>query len=410
MTEEILQQKDKELEILHQIAYYISSDLQLDDILRNIVEIASSLTSADSCMIYIYDRKKKELILKASMNPDPKIMGKIRLKIGEGVTGWVAKEKQPVVLTNESYNDTRFKSFTQLPEDKYEALLSVPILTKNEITGVINIRHRHSHEYPEYQVNLLFTVAKYLGSAVQNAISSDEVRRKGEQLDILSKISNTITSTNYLNEILHLIVAMTAQVMKSKICSIMLYNEKENELVIAATQSLSDEYKNKPGLKVGQSVSGKVVQEKKPITVTDVTKDTDYMYPEIARKENIISMLAVPMLIKDRVIGVINSYTEEEHRFTAEEISILQAIANQSAIAIENTRLNNEVFKAKEELETRKLLEKAKGMLMKEQNVSEEEAYRKMQKKSMDLRKSMKELAEAIIMTYEMNDNNRQFK
>jgi AmiR/NasT family two-component response regulator len=104
------------------------------------------------------------------------------------------------------------------------------------------------------------------------------------------------------------------------------------------------------------------------------------------------------MLIKDRVIGVINSYTRSEHRFKKEEIDILQAVANQAAVAIENTNLSQEILSAKEALESRKIIERAKGILMRELSVSEDEAYKKIHKKSMDMRKTMKEVAEAIIL------------
>jgi signal transduction protein with GAF and PtsI domain len=139
--------------------------------------------------------------------------------------------------------------------------------------GVMNIRNRKEHTYPDYQVNLIFTVSRYLGSAIKNAIVHEEVVKKAKQLDLLSEISRTIVSDYYLKEILQLIVTMTAKVMNSKICSIMLLDEKKDELVIAATQSLSDYYVNKPNLRVGQSISGKVVKEKRPITVLDVTKE-----------------------------------------------------------------------------------------------------------------------------------------
>ena len=157
----------------------------------------------------------------------------------------------------------------------------------------------------------------------------------------------------------------------------------------------------KPGLKVGQSVSGRVVQEKRPIHVSDVTKEPAYTYPDVAKKEGIVSLLSVPMMIKDRVIGVINSYTQSEHNFTKEEISILQAVANQAAVAIENTNLSQEILTAREALESRKLVERAKGILMRELGVSEDEAYKKIHKKSMDMRKSMKEVAEALILAFD---------
>lgn len=399
---EKLEQKEQELRILHEIAKDISSNLELRELLNRIVRVIMNFVTADSCLIYLYDKQNDKLILTASSSPQEKAIGQVTLNIGEGVTGWAAKEKKPVVLPKEAYKDRRFKSFTDLEEEKYEAFLSIPILAKDEVIGVMNIRNIEPHSYPEHQVNLLFTVSRYLGSAIHNAIIYEEVNTKAKQLDLLSEVSRTIVSGHYLKEILQLIVAMTAKVMESKICSIMLLDEKRNELFIAATQSLSQAYVSKPNLKVGQSISGRVVVEKKPITVVDVTKEPGYMYPEVARQERIVSLLSVPMMVKDRVIGVINSYTRSEHRFTEEEIGILQAVANQAAVAIENTHLNEEILAAKEALESRKLIERAKGILMKELGITEDEAYKKIHKKSMDMRKTMKEIADAIILSSEL--------
>jgi signal transduction protein with GAF and PtsI domain len=394
-----LEQKEEELKILHEVARDISGNLPLDQLLTRIVDMVMGFTAADSCLIYLYGKQSHELVLTASSGERSNLLGRIKLKLGEGVTGWAAREKKPVALSREAYKDQRFKTFTALEDEKYEAFLSVPILSRDEVVGVINVRSLKEHAYPEPQINLLFTIGRYLGSAIENAIIYAEIAKKAKQLDLLSEVSRTIVSDHYLKEILELIVAMTAKVMDSKICSIMLLDERREELIIAATQSLSQEYVNKPNLRVGQSVSGKVVLEKKPIIVLDVTKESGYMYPEVAKKEGIVSLLSVPMLIKDRVIGVINSYTKNEHAFTKEEVDILQAVANQAAVAIENTHLSKEIFAAKEALESRKLIERAKGILMRELGVSEDDAYKKIHKKSMDLRKTMKEVAEAIILT-----------
>ena len=399
---ERLEQKEQELKILHEVAQDISSNLDLHELLEKIVELVMNTMAADSCLIYLYDSKDDELTLTASSNADHKMLGRVKLKLGEGVTGWVAKEKKPLALESRAYKDQRFKSFASLEDENYEAFLSIPILSKNEIVGVMNIRNREEHRYPENQVDLLFTVSRYLGSAIANARIYEDVVNKAKQLDLLSEVSRTIVSDYYLKEILQLIVTMTAKVMDSKICSIMLLDEKKEELLIAATQSLSQEYVTKPNLKVGQSVSGRVVLEKRPITVVNVTNEPGFMFPDVARKEGIISLLSVPMMIKDRVVGVINSYTQSEHVFKKEEIDILQTVANQAAVAIENTHLSQEIFAAKEALEARKTVERAKGILMKELGVSEDEAYKKIHKKSMDLRKTMKEVADAIILTADL--------
>jgi len=227
---------------------------------------------------------------------------------------------------------------------------------------------------------------------------------KDREIATLTEISKTIVSGQYIEDILHLVVSLTAGLMGSKICSIMLYDEKNGELDIIATQSLSDEYRNKPPIKVGTSISGTVVKTKKPIAVKDVTTEKGYMYPEIAKKEGLKSMLAVPMMLNNRVIGVINSYTTKPHSFTDSEIRILQSVSNQAAVAIENKRLMEESINAREALEVRKVIEKAKGILMRERDLTEEQSYNAIRKKSMDSCKPMKEVAEAIIIAFDTKD------
>jgi signal transduction protein with GAF and PtsI domain len=219
-----------------------------------------------------------------------------------------------------------------------------------------------------------------------------------QKLEALSKISKAISSDLYLEDILRLIVVVTAEVMKSKICSLWLVDERDKALKIRATQSMSEEYLKERSLKLGEGVVGYVAQENRPMMIYNVLKEPRYKEKELASKEGLVSMLSVPMSVKDKVIGVINCYTSSPHRFTKSEIEVLTTVANQAAIAIENAGL---IVKAKiieDELISRKLVERAKGILMKEQHLSEEEAFRRLQKKSMDLRKSMREIAEAVIL------------
>lgn len=218
------------------------------------------------------------------------------------------------------------------------------------------------------------------------------------QLKALSKISSAITSDQYLEDILKLIVVVTAELLNSKICSLMLINEQTGELEVRATQSVSEAYNNKGPLRLNEGVAGKVAGENKTIYVKDVTVDSEYKYGDIAQKEGLKSLLSVPLCVKKKVIGVLNCYTSEEHKFTKSEVSTIIAIANQAAVAIENTELIVKSKIAQEELETRKRVEKAKGVLMRDNGLSEEEAYLKLQKFSMDNRKSMRDIADIVIM------------
>jgi signal transduction protein with GAF and PtsI domain len=226
-----------------------------------------------------------------------------------------------------------------------------------------------------------------------------------EQIKALSKISKAITSDLYLEDLLRLIVTVTAESLGSNICSLMLIDEKTNELVVRATQSISEAYNKKPPLKIGEGIAGKVAKENKSIAVKDISREKEYKHKDIAKKEGLSSLLCVPMTVKNKVIGVINCYTPRPHDFSETEIEILTSIANQAAVAIENTELIVKSKVIEEELETRKRTERAKGILMRDEGLTEEQAYLKIRKYSMDNRKTMREVAEAIILSADMKQH-----
>lgn len=402
--EQALREKTREVDVLHRITESITNTLDLEAVLKHIVEVVVEVTKADACLLYLLSDSRDELILRASKNPHPKLIGRITIGLGEGITGWVARERTRVVISSNASDDPRFKFFHNLPEDRYQAFVSVPIMAKKEVVGVINVQHKRPRRYRPDELALLSTIANQVGGAIENARLYDQMKRKALQLETLSQVSETVASNRLIEDVLQLIVTMTAQMMNSKICSIMLLDEPTGELRIVATQSLSEAYRRKPNLKVGQSISGRAVQERRPIIVPDVTKERDYMYPDMAKKEGLCSLLSVPMMIRDKAVGVINSYTSVPHNFTAEEVKLMQAIANQAAIAIEHTTLMEKSFEMQEALAVRKLLERAKGYLMRAKKLSEEEAFKLIQRQSMDLRKSMREIAEAILLAGEIEE------
>jgi len=224
------------------------------------------------------------------------------------------------------------------------------------------------------------------------------------KIEVLTTISRAITSELYLDDILKLIVTVTAKVMDSKICSLMLLDEDKNELTVRATQSVSEMYNKKPNIKIGEGVAGRVLKDNEPMIISDVKKDPRYLNKEVAKKEKLCSLLSVPMAIKNKPIGVLNIYTSKPHEFTDTEIKILVAVANQAAGAIKNAELITKTKIIQEELEARKIIERAKDILMKESGLSGEEAFKKIQKQSMNTRRTMREIAEVILLAKELKN------
>jgi GAF domain-containing protein len=182
----------------------------------------------------------------------------------------------------------------------------------------------------------------------------------------------------------------------------MLVDLQKKELVLKAAKCSSDEYWHRPNLKIGKSLVSRVVKEKAPLIVRDVTEEKEYVYPELAKKEGVRSLVSVPMILKDHVIGVINVYSAEERTFSNEDLRVLSMVADQAAVAFENTKLSVAVQESQEALHTRKLIERAKSLLQRQSNISEEEAYKRLQQQSMRSRRSMREIAEAVILSHEL--------
>ncbi len=397
----------QELQILQQISRSISCTLDLDRVLKEIVDLVVDVTRCDSCLLYLLDPEEAEpyLFLRASKNPHPRLIGRIAVKVGEGITGWVAENAEIVAIPRNASKDERFKLFNNLPEDTYEAFLSIPIVVPPErVVGVINVQHREAHAHTEREVMMMSIVGRQVGGAIRNAQLYDEARRRNTQLSTVAAVGQIVASGRYLDEMLQLIVNMISQTMAARVCSIMLVDQTRNELVLKAAQCSSQEYWRRPNLKIGKSLISKVVKEGKPLTVKDVTLEAGYLYPELAKREGVRSLVSMPMAAKGRVIGVVNVYSDAERVFSEGDMRVLMTVCDQAALAIENTNLAMEVQKREQALETRRVVDRAKSILQKRLDLSEDEAYTRLRQQSMKSRRTMRDIAEAVILSSEVSE------
>jgi uroporphyrinogen-III synthase len=158
---------DIDIDFLHEISSRMAAADPLHEVLAQIVEFASALVKCDSCFVYVVE--DDELVLRASKNPHAEILDRLKLKMGQGITGWVAEHREPVAVSNNAYQDVRFKLFNELPEDRYEAFLSVPILSRGRAVGVINMQHRQPHTYTRRQIRTISTIGFLVGAEIEVA-------------------------------------------------------------------------------------------------------------------------------------------------------------------------------------------------------------------------------------------------
>ena len=221
----------------------------------------------------------------------------------------------------------------------------------------------------------------------------------------LTDITSAITSEQYLEDILKLIVMVTAKVTGYEICSLWLIDESETpkKIRLKATQTIDPEYVKDRSLGRVEGIVGFVATHNQPLVIKDVLKEPRFKEKEMAKKLGLVSMLSVPLRVKnEKVIGVLNCFTDEPHEFSDTEINLVTAVANQAAVAILNTELIVKTKVIQEELETRKLVERAKEVLIRRRGMTGEQAYRWIQKRSMDSRKSIRNVADAILLSEEV--------
>ena len=224
-------------------------------------------------------------------------------------------------------------------------------------------------------------------------------------IQALTDISRAITSDLYIEDLLKLIVMVTAKVISVEICSLWLINEEEKpaKIRLKATQSISPEYVKDRALDLDEGVVGHVACRKKPLVLKNVLKSRRFKEREMAKALGLVSMVGVPLQTKEKkVIGVLNCFTSEPREFSDTDINLLTAVANQAAVAILNTELMVKTRVIQEELAARKKIEMAKEILMHQRRITGEKAYAWMRKQSMDSRKSMLEVAEAIMLSHEI--------
>jgi uroporphyrinogen-III synthase len=172
---------DFEISFLREIAKHLSMALPLHDLLRQVIAFATTVVRCDSCFVYILEGE--ELVLRASKNPHPEIVDRLTLKIGEGITGWVAQHREPVAIGTRAAEDSRFKFFNDLPEDYFEAFLSVPVISRGRVVGVINLQNRDPHEHSRRELGLIETIGVLVGAEIEMARLESEKSQLSDQLE-----------------------------------------------------------------------------------------------------------------------------------------------------------------------------------------------------------------------------------
>jgi uroporphyrinogen-III synthase len=172
--------EDSHIDVLHEISVRLSAADGFHEVLARVVDFAAALVKCDSCLVYVLE--DDELVLRASTNPHPEVVDRLKIRVGQGITGWVAEHSEPVAIPEKAVHDPRFQFFHELPEDSYEAFLSVPLMCRGRVVGVINLQHREHHVYRAREIRMISTIGFLVGAEIEMARLEEANSTLAEQL------------------------------------------------------------------------------------------------------------------------------------------------------------------------------------------------------------------------------------
>jgi len=341
-----------ELKGLHRIISAANSTLDLDTSMQLVVETVAEVIGVEVCSVYLYDKNTDDLTLRATHGLNSAAVGQVRIRIGEGITGWAAREGRPIAV-RDVRREPRFHIEPGLGEEPYRSMLAVPIvlfsverfhLGAAKLQGVITVQTYGPRDFTAEEINFVETVAGELAFFIVNAQlyqqTDEQLHQKVRELTTLQQVSKSIAEQLNLEEVLKLIVAKAVELSRAERADIFRVGN-DGRLELAAT------YGGTPRGEIPAFIV-QAVREARPLAVHNAFNDSRFPeLAEVAARENFYSLFCMPLRVQQkRTIGAICLYTREARHFDYEHMRLLSTFADEAAIAIENARLYDESLRA----------------------------------------------------------------
>lgn len=348
--------------VLNEVISTVGSTLKLDEVLRHLVDIVVRAMSCHHAFIYMYDKDKERLILTCTSERHQHLVGKITMALGEGIVGWVALHRTPVYLQQDAMEDPRFRYFPELEEEKFQAMMTVPIIARDQhVIGVMMLQAVAPHELTEQHRGFISNMAVLAASAIENAQLYANTQRKLSILTSLSVLSQTISSGLYLDEMLRSMATLTVQILEADLCVIMLMDSVRDadlarhprRLTVRATSPNLNDRAHFQSIEVDRQALEQL-RELNEAVLHSSSASSHYgqaieMNIYALKHLNPLSdsqyktLISAPIIAGTEQLGLINCYMSKARRYTPEDQTLLTTIANQAAIAIKNSHLVNQL-------------------------------------------------------------------
>jgi GAF domain-containing protein len=365
-----LELRKQENGLLNEVISTVGSTLRLDEVLRHLVDTVVRATDCQMAFIYLYNKDKERLVLASTTEEYQHLVGRISMALGEGIAGWVALHRKPVFLKEEAMEDPRFYYFPELEEEKFQSIMTVPIIAKDRhLIGVITVQAVAPHEFTEQHRSFISNTAALVAGAIENAQLYENTQRKLSILTSLSVLSQTISSGLYLDDMLRTLATLTVQIMEVDLCAIMLMDQardREGEpsrqtrrlTVHVTSPNLNDRAQFQP-IDIDRNTldrlreMNEVVFQAENLGGQNGLPKNSGALPETGeetlerlnplRDSQYKALISAPLIAGTEQLGLINCYSAKPRRFTSEDQTLLTTIANQVAIAIKNSHLVNQL-------------------------------------------------------------------
>lgn len=309
-----------------------------DGLYESLAESARIAAGADSCDIFLKE-SNGGLTMRSSTGA-PEYSKRCRLGPGVGLCGQTLSSEEPTFISRAAGKHPDNVAYPGVDELDYEGLAALPLVCRPaKPLGVILLYWKEPWPFDREKSDSLCLLADAVAQTIATFQNGLRVGGGSDRIEALSHVTRTIAASPYLEEILQLLVNMTAQQFRYAVCTVRLLDEARGELVLRATQAPARAYQRKPAIKLGESIAGRAIAERQPVIVPDVQAEPDYIGHDLAAEQGLKSMICIPLAVQDRPIGVMTCYTNEFHEFSADEISALETLAKQAAYAIEHAKL-----------------------------------------------------------------------
>ena len=333
---------EKEISILEKVGDITSKNFDFNKILDKFLTIAMNAVNSDAASLLLVDKISGLLYFAAVKGSKAEQLKKYKLAIGEGIVGWVAQSGKPLITPDAQKDKRHKKQIGQEIDYIAHNILCVPIKFEEEVIGVFEFLNKKSEEpFNDEDLKIISDFTPYIASIIKNAQLIIENKQKIERLEHLIELTKHINSTLELNKLLDNMLQISTDMLQAEAGSILLLDEDKNELFFAAATGEKKDKLKDIRVPVGEGIAGWVARENKSVLVADAQNDPRF-FKKVDQKTafKTTSIIAVPLLTKDRLIGVVEVLNKKnKHFFNEEDTSLLEAFANQAAVAIENAKL-----------------------------------------------------------------------